>query len=286
MCITADGQNYVVTNRMIPFVIDALMHPSLLLPRTKGLTAETTTKCGRILMQMAKECEAMRQPVRSTIVSNLTNISAECRRLWKALPAQDESTLNSPRMQILQRLTNLCAVVESMGTETRRHTSEFLKDVFTEGVIEALVRAYPCSLPPARQLFVQLSMRHTGNTSSHFGYCPAAKAVTSVLKLAASIAPTLLLPVLFKVVDETLGLISASKTALRAFSVRVVADQHHRGRRHPDDGLEPGVRGEQRLANRAEQTDRRRHTKNLHQRHRTQPFRSETELDHRIRNER
>ena len=225
MCITADGQNYVVTNRMIPFVIDALMHPSLLLPRTKGLTAETTTKCGRILMQMAKECEAMRQPVRSTIVSNLTNISAECRRLWKALPAQDESTLNSPRMQILQRLTNLCAVVESMGTETRRHTSEFLKDVFTEGVIEALVRAYPCSLPPARQLFVQLSMRHTGNTSSHFGYCPAAKAVTSVLKLAASIAPTLLLPVLFKVVDETLGLISASKTALRAFSVRVVADQ-------------------------------------------------------------
>ena len=127
MCITVEGQNYVVNNRMIPFVVDALLHPSQLLPRTKGLSADTTTKCGRILMQIAKECEVMRQPVRSAIVSNLVSISVECRRLWKALPAQDESTLNSPRMQVLQRLTNICAVVESMGTETRRHTSEFLK---------------------------------------------------------------------------------------------------------------------------------------------------------------
>ena len=68
-------------------------------------------------------------------------------------------------------------------------------------------------------------MRHAGNASPHFGYSPAAKALTSVLKLAASIAPTQLLPVLFRVVDETLGLISASKTALRAFSVRGGSDQ-------------------------------------------------------------
>ena len=220
MCITADGQNYVVNNRMIPFVIDALLHPSQLLPRTRGLAGETTTKCGRILMQIAKECEVLRQPIRSAIVSNLSSISTECRRLWKALPAQDESTLNSPRMQVLQRLTNLCLVVESMGTETRRHSNEFLKEIFTEAVIEALVKAYPCTLPPARQLFAQLSMRHAHNTFLYYGYCPAAKALTSVLKIAANIAPTHLLPVLFRVVDETLGLISASKTALRAFSVR------------------------------------------------------------------
>jgi len=124
-------------------------------------------------------------------------------------------------LQVLQRLTNLCALLESMGNETsgRRLATDFLKDVFTEAVIEALVKAFACTLPPARQLFAQLAMR-PATALTHVGYSPAARALTSVIKLVASVQPALLLPVLFRAIDDTLGLISASKTALRAFAVR------------------------------------------------------------------
>jgi hypothetical protein len=100
LCITADGQAYVLNNRMIQFVVDAVLHPSMLLPRSRGLSADTHSRCGRWLMTIAKESEAARQPVRSAIVSNLVSICVECRKLGKILPAQDEATLNSPRIQV------------------------------------------------------------------------------------------------------------------------------------------------------------------------------------------
>jgi hypothetical protein len=41
MCITPDGLNYVLSNRMIPFVIDALVEPSLCIPQGEGLSTDT-----------------------------------------------------------------------------------------------------------------------------------------------------------------------------------------------------------------------------------------------------
>jgi hypothetical protein len=41
MCITPDGLNYVLSNRMVPFVIDALVEPSLCLPQGKGSSMDT-----------------------------------------------------------------------------------------------------------------------------------------------------------------------------------------------------------------------------------------------------
>jgi hypothetical protein len=41
MCITPDGLNYVLSNRMIPFVIDALVEPSLCIPQGEGLSTDS-----------------------------------------------------------------------------------------------------------------------------------------------------------------------------------------------------------------------------------------------------
>jgi hypothetical protein len=217
MCITADGQAYVLSNRMVPFILEAVVHPSLLMPACEGVSIDTLTRCGRIIAQIARESEPLRQIVKDTLQNTLLTICAEAKRIWKDIDIRDEPTLNSPRMQELQKLGNICLIIENMSVDSRRLANDLLREILSEEVIEAIVRAYPCTLPPSRQLFCQLSLRHTG-AFHYYGYHAVAKALTSLLKVAVGIVPQLLLPVLFRAIDESLGLISASKQALRALA--------------------------------------------------------------------
>ena len=80
----------------------------------------------------------------------------EAKKIQKSLPIGEEPSLSSPRIQILQRLMNLCVVLENMASEGRRQTNDFIKEILTEESIHSLVAAFPCSLPASRQLLAQL----------------------------------------------------------------------------------------------------------------------------------
>jgi hypothetical protein len=43
-----------------------------------------------------------------------------------------------------------------MGSEGRRQTNEFMKEILNEETIENLVKAFACTLPASRQLLAQL----------------------------------------------------------------------------------------------------------------------------------
>ena len=83
----------------------------------------------------------------------------EAKKIQKSLPIGEEPSLSSPRIQILQRLMNLCVVLENMASEGRRQTNDFMKEILTEESIQSLVAAFPCSLPASRQLLAQLRYR-------------------------------------------------------------------------------------------------------------------------------
>jgi hypothetical protein len=107
--------------------------------------------------------------------------------------------------------------MENMASEGRRQTNEFMEIFLSEEVMEGLIRAFSCTLPPAKQLFAQVSIRNT-SVPHFYGNHSAAKAITGLLRVAVNLVPQSLLPVLFRAVDDTLGQISSNKLSLRALS--------------------------------------------------------------------
>ena len=113
-------------------------------------------RCGRIIVQTARDHEQTRAQIRSAFTSEIDTLCHEARKIHKSLPLHEEPSLHSPRIQILQRLMNLCVVLENMASEGRRQTNEFMKEILHEGAIESLVGAFACTLPASRQLLAQL----------------------------------------------------------------------------------------------------------------------------------
>ena len=120
-------------------------------------------RCGRVIIQIARDYERTRQQIKSSFTAQIETLCIEAKRISKNLPIDEEPSLESPRIQILKRLCYLCTVIENMAIEGRRQTNEFFKDLIDESMIEHLVNAFPCTLPPSRQLFAQL--RYLTNTS-------------------------------------------------------------------------------------------------------------------------
>ena len=119
-------------------------------------------------------------------------------------------------MQVLQQLNHLCMLTESMLAENRHHNSDFIRDVLTEPVVEALVGAFPCTLPPPSQLFAQLSLRHN-NVVPYFGHAVSARVISALVKLASTRPPqsSLVFDILCRDIDSTLGGLSTSKRSLQ-----------------------------------------------------------------------
>jgi hypothetical protein len=113
-------------------------------------------RCGRIIVQMARDHDQTRPHIRKALLAQIEVLCNEAVQVHQSLPLYHEPTLESPRIQILQRLTNLCVVLEGMGSEGRRQTNEFMKEILNEETIENLVKAFACTLPASRQLLAQL----------------------------------------------------------------------------------------------------------------------------------
>ena len=98
----------------------------------------------------------MRPQIKDSFTGQIVSLCTEAERIHKSLPINEEPSLESPRIQVLQRLSHLCIVIENMTSEGRRQTNDFIKELVSEEMIELLVRAFPCTLPPSRQLLAQL----------------------------------------------------------------------------------------------------------------------------------
>ena len=105
---------------------------------------------------MVRDHDQTRPHIRKALIAQIEILCNEAVQVHQSLPLYHEPTLESPRIQILQRLTNLCVVLEGMGSEGRRQTNEFMKEILNEETIENLVKAFACTLPASRQLLAQL----------------------------------------------------------------------------------------------------------------------------------
>jgi hypothetical protein len=170
-----------------------------------------------VIIQIVRDNESARPQIRGAFLTHITALCNEAKEINKTRSGDEEIVLTSPRLQLLQRLTNICVVLENMASEGRRQTNEFMEIFLSEEVIEGLIRAFSCTLPPAEQLFAQVSIRNT-SVPHFYGNHSAAKAITGLLRVAVTLVPHSLLPALFRAVDETLGQISSNKLSLRAVS--------------------------------------------------------------------
>ena len=113
-------------------------------------------RCGRVLIQLARDHEQTRPQIKASFAGQIEALCGEAKRIQRNIPIREEPSLDSPRVQILQRFTNLCVVMENMASEGRRQTNDLIKELVSEEMIELLVRSFTCTLPPSRQLLGQL----------------------------------------------------------------------------------------------------------------------------------
>eukprot|EP00605_Chrysophyceae_sp_TOSAG23-4_P003045 GSChrysophyteH1.ASY1.ANO1.3350.1 assembled CDS len=224
MCITADGQQFVVDNHIPKFIVETLVNSKVLLPSSEGLTSDSLEQCSASLSRIMRESENMVEEIRGLIQTTLMGVCQEAQDIWSTTEVSEMTAadIGSERMQVVQKLSNICCFVECLVNPTyhsKAHkNNDMLRQILSEDLLEGLVRAYPCTLPPITQLMSQLCVRQQG-TMTHCGYHPTARAITSLLKLAAGITPQSMLPVIFKVVDESLTAVSTAKGALRMAAV-------------------------------------------------------------------
>ena len=224
MCITAEGQAFVLDNRMPQFLVDACVHSSGLLPNSDGISGETLLECATYIGRMMRESEALQSSARSYLAQTLSHICKDAQRMWV-----DESScvgiavydMKSVRMQVLQKLSNICSLIESLAlwqSNKGNRGSIDIRDIFTDDIVEVFVRAFACTLPPIDELMAQLGVRSSA-MMQHYGFHPTARAITSLLKVVTSLVPQIILPVIFRIIDETLTAVSSAKSALRMAAV-------------------------------------------------------------------
>jgi hypothetical protein len=260
LCITAEGREWVLAAGLPQLIVEAFVHPAGCMPMSEGISTDTCRRCARVLMHMMKDNEELAMDAQSALQNALLGVCAEAQSIAQARNAAaslssqansggcDDDTLDmaSPRMQALQKLAGVCALAEATNTDSGRTSSDGLRQVFNEDVIEALVGAYACILPSEVQMAAQLSTRQAAhlqaslqdtrnNSSSHrgslggSGFLPAAKAHSSLMKVAAGLVPQLMLPVVLKLADEQLSEVSGAKAAMRALAVAHEASTHSNG---------------------------------------------------------
>jgi hypothetical protein len=184
MTITAEGRDFVTRSRLFHFILEAMVQPCCLLPSGREIDPNRLVKIGKLFGQIMVEHEDMRAAIKDQLKKKLAAFAKEATDSFAAMELEDAVDLKSPRIQALQKLTYICIVIENSFSERRVRNDDIVRDVLGQTSIEALIAAYPATLPPPRQLVAQLALRHTV-TAPQYGHSAAAKAVSSLLKFAA-----------------------------------------------------------------------------------------------------
>jgi hypothetical protein len=214
ICISNEAQDFIYRHQLLELIINISISNMSVLPNSPGLTVEIFGLIGKTIVTTMRDVEKLRDSVLKHMDALLINTCKEAQLIWDTKVNFGEiPTIISPRMQVLQKLTNICSLEESFHTEMRR-VSSGSREAFSETKLSALVAAYTCTLPPSRQLLAQLGTRQAIQ-STHFGHTASAKAITTLLKSAASSTPQTLLPIILKAIETTLIKISTQKQALR-----------------------------------------------------------------------
>lgn len=222
--VTVEGKQFVDNSRLVDFIIDAVHHRLSISPQSLGISPDRLNKLGKLLAQLLQDNDLVRVRVRDGLRFVIRALCREAESVWIMMDFDNNVALNSPRMQVLQKLTNVCTMVETMFTAdtSRRQSSESVREILAD-VVPALFSAYKCTLPPCNQMLAQLSIKNTVSFP-HLGHSASAKAISNVLKVGVAFLPQLSIPIIFKEINETLGHISATKQSLAAFSKEMDKD--------------------------------------------------------------
>lgn len=221
--ITAPGQNAIVDNMVLERVISSVVHRELLYPQFSNTPLDSCSKIGRQLGYILKDSSATRRIIEKNMKSVLDSACdevlrtgvKECDFFNRSCSRADLgslTSLESARMQALQKLHYACVMVESVALEGRRPSSaaDTLKNIVSVDVIAKLLACYRCTLPLPKQLFAQCSNPFDVHVT-HLGYYPAARALTGVLKLSALSG----LPAIMNSMEAALDSIRLHKSKLR-----------------------------------------------------------------------
>jgi hypothetical protein len=216
VCFTVDGQTFLRESNAVPFILDCLVNPDLLMPNSVGLTVETLKACANQISYIMRDCAPLKLSIRVSMQNLILKVCREVFDHAKDPVSEDGET--DERSQALQKLFNVCTFIENMGTDGRRQSAEIFREIFSEDILAALLRTYPCTLPPSRRFFAQLSVRNVPGHSPIYGHFASSKALNNVIKIVASVNSQSLTQVLFRNIDETLANISSFKTELCTIS--------------------------------------------------------------------
>jgi hypothetical protein len=213
--ITVEGTNFAVESRIPQQIVSSVMFSCYLLPQSTGIPVEVLKRCGKYLSQIIREIPSFKRFVHEGVRNSLLYACYEANRAKEAFTPESETEYDSVRMKALQRVANICTLIEHMGTsEGRRSSTEFLRDVLKEDVVDALFKAYSCSLPLPRQLLAQMSLVQD-TPLINFGYSTAARAMNSLIKLGVGYSYHVILSTTFKNIENVLNTVSNQKRILR-----------------------------------------------------------------------
>ncbi len=185
VAITAEGRAFIAQSRLVHFVLEAIVQPSCMLPQGHELDPARVIKIGKTFGQLMQEHEELKVSIKEALRKRLLAFAKEAQDAVTPLNREDAAELGSARMQALQKLADLCSIVENTFTERRSRPDDILKDILLPSTLEALLHALPATLPPPRQLLAQVTLRHV-STTPHYGHSSAHKAINSLLKIACS----------------------------------------------------------------------------------------------------
>ena len=245
-CIITDkGQQFILDNNLHVHLIDTMVHPMYLQPLSEGIGQAQLEEIGRVYGTLIRVKRDMREGAVKKVRCMLQEVCDELINVAASLDSLDISTahkigsaLDSPRMQALQQLTNVCGFVERISAtergRDRERRGEFVKEVLNdELIISSLIRCQRAVLPPGRRILIEVGQYFNSSNSSPdrleksgvsdrlFGYPPAATVLSSMVRLAVKDHPATTLRALFTATDSALSEISASKLVLRATSANV-----------------------------------------------------------------
>lgn len=219
VCVSKDGMEFISKFKLLQFIVSNTLSSATVMPASNGITATNLSSIVKILVSIMRESEKFRSEVYNQLDYILKSVAHDASICDHNDGLNESSAIHSPRMQILQRLVNICAFEENLNTETRALSSS--RGIFSESSVTSLLSAFKCTLPPTRQLFAQLGNRQL-HQPSHFGHTLSAKGISTLLKSAASQNPTVLLPILMKAIGETLTNISAIKKSILSESAKPI----------------------------------------------------------------
>lgn len=214
--ITGEGRQYLENSSIVVFILKVIIDPAVLLPKSPPIPIERLTKIGRMLSQLLMDCDLVSPIIKVLLRDSLVSLCVQAKSMYEVVNVRGDTDYDSPRNLLQQKLTNICQLVESMFSENRRQYGDLLRDILQEPVIEALVQAYPCSVATSQQLLAQLSLKN----NITFGSNPCSRAISFLVKLAVSSIPQIVLPLLYKEIDNTLSKIGTTKALLESTSAQ------------------------------------------------------------------